>query len=169
MFGSLKKGHNFERDVAEWLTAVTGKNFYRVPMSGAAGTVNDLDNLRGDIMTEAFEYVDLVLECKSYKAPVKLADINNEKSLLNKWISQTKNEAGGRFWILFFKSNRGPTFLLMPTLDPLEYASDASLHVIFKECSEVCRMKDYLILQVRDQTQTRQTKANSPQVKASSP
>ena len=149
-FGSLKKGHNFELVVSKWLTKVTGVPFFRVPMSGAAFTTNNLDSLRGDILTEAPSYFDIVFECKSYKAPVTLADINNKKSLLNSWIAQTKKEAGEHFWMLFFKSNRGPTFLLVPTTDSLEYASIGSLKVIFSACQKVCTTKEYTIFQVLD-------------------
>jgi hypothetical protein len=91
-----------------------------------------------------------VIEAKTYKKPVTLADINNPKSNLNAWIAQTKKEAGYRFWILFFKSNYGATFLLIPSNDGLEYAQDTSLHIIFKACREVCRTKEYMIFEISE-------------------
>ena len=150
VFGSLKKGHRFELEISKWLTKVTGVPFYRVPMSGAAFTVNNLDSLRGDILTEAPAYKDLIFECKSYKKPVTLADINNPKSHLNEWIAQTKKEAGDKFWLLFFKANRGATYLLVPSTDGLEYAKDDSLHIIFKACKGVCLTKEYMIFETNE-------------------
>jgi hypothetical protein len=151
VFGSLKKGHKFELVVAKWLTKITGVPWQRIPMSGATATNNNLENWHGDVFTENPQYIDLVIEAKSYKKPVMLADINNPKSHLNEWINQTKKEAGDKFWLLFFKANYGVSFLLVPSTDDLYYAKDDSLHIIFKACKEVCRTKEYLVLQVDEE------------------
>ena len=148
VFGSLKKGHNFELVVAKWLTKVTGVPWQRVPLSGGLTSFHNLQNFHGDVFTETPAWSDLVIEAKSYKAPVTLADINNPKSNLNAWIAQTEKEAENRPWLLFFKSNRGPTFIMASTTDDIKYAKDTSLHIIFKACKEVCRTNKYLVLEI---------------------
>jgi hypothetical protein len=147
---SLRKGHSFELVVAKWLTKVTGVKWFRVPMSGAMHTAQGVtDNrYRGDTFCDSSDYNDLVVECKSYKDPVTLADINNAGSQLNSWIAQTQKEAGNHMWLLFFKSNHGATFLLVPTLDGLAYAADNTLKPIFTACRGVCSTKEWMVFQV---------------------
>jgi len=148
VFNSLKKGHKFELVVAKWLTQVTGVAFYRVPMSGAAATNQKLENWHGDVYSESPGWKDLIVECKSYKKAVSLGDINNPKSKFNEWIAQTEKEAGGKSWLLFFKSNHGSTFVLSNTHDHLTYALDNSLHKVFSSCTLVAKIREYLLFEL---------------------
>lgn len=149
MIKSITKGKSFERQVANWLTKITGVKWLRIPQSGATSTNNKLENWHGDVFSESPLYCDIVIEAKSYKERVVLEDILNPKSHLNEWIAQTKKEAGNRFWILFFKANFGSTFLLVPSVDDIGYQSESGLKLIYSACQEVCGTDEWTILQVK--------------------
>ena len=150
MVKSILKGHIFELKIAKWLTRITNVPWYRVPMSGGAATSQKLEGWHGDVFTEAPAYSDLIIECKSYKKAVRISDINNPKSLLNSWIAQSKKEAGDKFWLLFFKTNHEPTFMIAPTLDILEYSNSSNLASIFRACDFVFKTKEYSLLQLKE-------------------
>lgn len=145
---SIKKGHRFELEIAKWLTKQTGVAWHRVPMSGGAASIHGLESWHGDVFSEASNYKDLVVECKSYKKPVTLADFNNPRSLLNQWIAQTRKESGVRMWLLFFKTKRSPTFLLMPSTDDIRYPQTDNLSFLCATCKYVCQTKEWMLFQV---------------------
>jgi hypothetical protein len=146
---SIKKGHRFELEVAKWLTKVTGAQWQRVLSSGGYATIHNLQSFSGDVYSEDPKYKDILVECKSYKAPVTFADINNGKSLFNSWLGQTKKEAGNRYWMLFFKSNRGPTFYVVSSsTDQIKYAQPGNLSILFDSCKYVCQTKEWMMFEV---------------------
>ena len=110
------KGKIFEREIANYLTCVSGSKFLRVPSSGAFGTVNKLTDSRflGDVFSEDERFHDIVIECKSYKS-LSFGDLFNKNSVLYKWIEQSEKESGEKEWVLFFKINRIGTFILEKT------------------------------------------------------
>lgn len=134
--------------MAKWLVKVTGVQWQRVLSSGGYATIHNLQSFSGDVYSESEQYKDILVECKSYKDPVTLADINNEGSNFNSWIAQTKREAGNRMWLLFFKANHSKTFLLVPTTDALAYATDNTLKPIFTACRGVCQTKEWMLFEV---------------------
>ncbi len=109
MVNSIKKGKNFERDVANFLTAKTGAKFHRVPMSGGFATsfTTKSTEFQGDIFTEDERFKDICIECKAYQS-LEFGDIFRSKSNLYSWIDQAIRESGARPWLLIFKlNNRG--------------------------------------------------------------
>ncbi|MEO0272619.1 MAG: hypothetical protein ABIM30_05975 [candidate division WOR-3 bacterium] len=111
MVNSLKKGHRYEREVAKWLSNATGALFYRTPNSGATATSMKIGEFAGDILTNDARFANTVIECKHYRKPVTLDDLFASKSYFWEWVHQATKEADGRDWILFFKANRGGTFV----------------------------------------------------------
>jgi hypothetical protein len=120
--------------------------------SGGYSTIHSIQSFRGDVFTEGGGvsnlYKDLVIECKDHNKPVNLQDFNNKKSNLNQFIDQTKREAKDSFWLLFIHWNRSPIFVVVPTLDSLEYATNDSLKIIFHACLLVCRTSEYTVFEV---------------------
>lgn len=108
MINSIRKGKNFEREVAKILTKITGVKWMRVPQSGATATTQGTENFRGDIFCEDEKYKNVVVECKIRKEPILLEELFEEEKKQNKladWITQTKKEAQNKKFILFCKSN----------------------------------------------------------------
>lgn len=122
MVHSCRKGKNFEREVANLLTQLTGKKFQRVPCSGATATSQGAKSpiFKGDVFCEEEPYNDLVIECKITGRVMTLADILREKSDLWAWWKQAKEEAAGNRFILVFRYKRGPLMMLSPS-DPESY------------------------------------------------
>ena len=102
MTNSIRKGKRFELEVAHLLTKYLGKEFKRVPMSGAFATTQQTKNpiFKGDVFTEDKDF-GTVIECKRIKKVTP--------SIMKKWIQQCKREAGLRnnFWLIF-KEDRKP-------------------------------------------------------------
>ena len=113
MVNSIKKGKGFEREVAKFLTKITGCNFRRVPMSGAFSTSFHTSGhqFKGDVFTEDEKLKDIVIECKFHKN-LAICDFFNPNSKLYDWIRQSINESKGNDWILFFKINNIGTFII---------------------------------------------------------
>ena len=113
MVNSIRKGKTFERDVANFLTIITGVKWHRVPCSGGFQTSHNTENpvFSGDVFTEDKIYKDIVIECKSHKN-LAICDFFNSESKLYNWIKQTINESKGNIWILFFKINGIGTFII---------------------------------------------------------
>ena len=106
--------------MAALLSKITGgAKWNRVPNSGGIATTGVTTDPRfsGDIYTDEKRYSDIVVECKIQRAPVNLQDLYNPKSNWSQWIEQTKSESKGKFWLLFFRWNRGDLFLAAPTTD----------------------------------------------------
>ena len=91
------KGSSWERDVCKMLSNITGKNFQRVPNSGAfVGGMNahrlkqmsEYQTLifRGDIIPHE-DYKALVIECKAYKE-FQFHNLTSNVKMLDKWIGQ---------------------------------------------------------------------------------
>ena len=90
VFGSLAKGHRFERIIAEWLSKTTSVKWQRVLSSGGYSTIHGIQSFSGDVFTESDRFKDLVIECKDHNKPVNLQDFNNPKSDLNQFITQDR-------------------------------------------------------------------------------
>ena len=112
MTKSIVKGKSFERIIAKLITKWTGYQWNRVPCSGGFATARrSIDRrFQGDIFTDNDYFADLVIECKFSKGRITLEDITNKKSKFWEWVKQTKEEAGDKDWILFFKTNFGQIF-----------------------------------------------------------
>jgi Holliday junction resolvase len=116
MINSIKKGKNFEREVAHYLTVKTGVGWLRVPSSGALQTIHNTHTnaFRGDVFTENEEYRDFTIECKSY-AKLDLNDVFNKESKLYSWIEQCRRESILNQWFLFIKiKNKGYYIICEP-------------------------------------------------------
>lgn len=102
--GSKAKGSRGERQVAELLTSITGAVWKRVPCSGAMFTTGAETDFKGDVYCRDEFFDDVVVEVKNHCGVVSINDFFNEKSKLNSWIVQMKDESVGCFGVLFFKS-----------------------------------------------------------------
>ncbi len=112
---SIKKGKSFERDIVKSLKKLTNKEWYRVPMSGAFGTINKSvknNSFKADVFCEDELYKDLVIECKATKEIIELTHIFNPKSTLNEFITQAQTESKGKDWLLIVKVNNRKTFFI---------------------------------------------------------
>ena len=116
MGNSKKKGGNYDRDEAKFLTKVTGVEWYRVGVSsGARGTTtnNSIEAWVGDVFTDNVHFKDIVIEAKAYSS-FKITDFYREKSDFRKWISQSEKESDGKDWALFFKINNQGQYVVTP-------------------------------------------------------
>lgn len=123
MTNSIVKGKNFERDVANILTKITGKKFNRVPSSGAMATAQNItDNrFKGDVFSEDADFSNWVIECKITKDPITLAHLLNSKSLMWQWWRQLVGESNKtNVRVLIFKYSNGPIFVLSDSCSVLE-------------------------------------------------
>lgn len=122
MVNSIQKGKSFERQVVNILKDLTKDDWKRVPMSGAFSTINKSEDKRffGDVFSENSKYLDLVIECKKSKAPISLFELINPKGRICEWITQTRNESKGKFWILIFSWNNSKIFYITEHLITLE-------------------------------------------------
>lgn len=139
---SKDKGKGYERDLAKYLSKLTGYNFERVPSSGAfIGGTNQWRTQKltetqiavseGDLITPD-EWKHIRLECKFHKdfSFISMFD-NNEK--LNEWIEQAK--IGTRpLWLLCIKINRLGEFVLLEKSACVNYNfSISSNHMVYGE------------------------------------
>jgi Holliday junction resolvase len=99
--GSIRKGKQFEREAAKLLTKLTGKEWRRVPSSGAMATAQGIEDSRfkGDLFCEAEEYKDVCVECKITKKPITLVNV---EETINRWWKQAYDEANGKMPVLAF-------------------------------------------------------------------
>ena len=119
---SKTKGNSFERQTADFLTALYGEKFIRAPGSGAyVGGKNifrkdslhesQIRNFKSDIVPgESFPKLNA--ECKSYKDfPFHQLFTGNVK-ILESWIDQCMTAAdNGDFNIILMKFNRKGTYV----------------------------------------------------------
>jgi Holliday junction resolvase len=122
MVNSIQKGKSFERQVVNILKEFTKDDWKRVPMSGAFSTINKSEDKRffGDVFSENQKYLDLVVECKKSKAPINLFELINPKGRIVEWITQTRTESKGKYWILIFSWNNSKIFYITEHLISLE-------------------------------------------------
>ena len=115
MVNSQKKGKDFEREVVRLLTALTGKQWHRVPNSGAFSTKYDVQDSRfkGDLYCEDEQYKDWLIECKITGDNLNLEALLNSTSPIWKWWKQATEEAKGKIPILIFRCKHSPTFAMM--------------------------------------------------------
>ena len=113
MVKSLAKGKRFEREVCKILSEATGKEWKRVPMSGAFSTRENINDTRfkGDVFCEDFK--DVVVECKNISGKkIIINDLFNTKSQFHKFVKQAERESGDREWLLFIKYSKGKILLV---------------------------------------------------------
>jgi hypothetical protein len=128
---SKAKGNSFERQTADFLTALYGEKFIRAPGSGAyVGGKNthrkellhegQIRNFKGDIVPGQ-SFPKLNAECKSYKDfPFHQLFTGNVK-ILDTWIGQCMDVADpGDFNIIFMKFNRKGTYIAVQLQDMLD-------------------------------------------------
>ena len=119
MVNSQNKGKAFEREIVHLLTNLTGKEWHRVPNSGAFSTKYDVQDSRfkGDLYCEDPEYSDWLLECKVTGEQINLAALTSQKSQIWAWWEQAKAEAKGKIPILIFsyrsRSGHSPIFMIV--------------------------------------------------------
>ena len=142
---SKAKGNSFERQCADFLTALYNEKFIRAPGSGAyVGGKNthrkqllhegQIRNFKGDIVPGQ-SFPRLNAECKSYKDfPFHQLFSGNVK-ILESWIDQCMDVADpGDFNILFMKFNRKGTFVAVPT----RYALQLVKHIEYNSTKNNC-------------------------------
>jgi hypothetical protein len=110
------KGKVYEREIAKYLSTLTGKSFTRVPNSGAfiggknkfrADTLSEeqTDLFTGDIIVPP-EWNHVCLECKWYKKIGWSALFSEDGECnLNNWIEQA-SQSPKPLWFICFKINR---------------------------------------------------------------
>lgn len=120
---SIRKGKDFEREVANLLSELTGAKWQRVPQSGATATVQGVQNniFKGDVFCEEERYKTLVVECKITGEVLTLASLLSEKGPLWEWWEQTIHEAGQNPYVLFFRYRRGPIMMLSRGCPAVDY------------------------------------------------
>jgi len=136
---SKAKGNSFERQTADFLTALYGEKFIRAPGSGAyVGGKNthrkellhegQIRNFKGDIVPGQ-SFPKLNAECKSYKDfPFHQLFIGNVK-ILDTWIGQCMDVADpGDFNIIFMKFNRKGTYIAVQLQDMLDITLTRHIH-----------------------------------------
>jgi hypothetical protein len=119
---SKQKGNSFERQIADFLTALYGEKFIRAPGSGAyVGGKNtkrkemlhegQIRSFKGDIVPgESFHRLNA--ECKSYKDFPFHQLFSGQVRILDSWIEQCLDVADpGDFNIIFMKFNRKGTYV----------------------------------------------------------
>ena len=120
MINSKKKGNRVELEIAKIFCERFGKEFCRVPQSGAFGTNYRKTNLRedaieilsGDIITpEEFRFS---IEVKSRK-DFNFFDFFNKKSELHDWLNQCEKDAdaSSKMPLLIVKINYHETFVFI--------------------------------------------------------
>jgi hypothetical protein len=142
---SKAKGNSFERQCADFLTALYNEKFIRAPGSGAyVGGKNthrkqllhegQIRNFTGDIVPGQ-SFSRLNAECKSYKDfPFHQLFSGNVK-ILESWIDQCMDVADpGDFNILFMKFNRKGTFVAVPTRYTLQLVRHIEYNSIKNDC-----------------------------------
>jgi hypothetical protein len=125
---SKAKGNSFERQTADFLTALYGEKFIRVPHSGAfIGGKNthrkqflhegQIRSFKGDIIPgESFPKFNA--ECKSYKDFPFHQMFSGHVKILESWIDQCMDVADPKdFNILFMKFNRKGTYVAVQIPD----------------------------------------------------
>lgn len=129
---SKSKGNSFERQTADFLTALYGEKFIRVPGSGAyVGGKNthrkqvlhegQIRNFKGDIVPGQ-SFPKMNAECKSYKDFPFHQLFQGTVKILESWIDQCMDVADpGDFNILFMKFNRKGTFVAVPFDCPVQF------------------------------------------------
>lgn len=123
---SKTKGSSWERDVANYLSALYGESFIRVPNSGAyiggKNTVRkqvlhegQIRAMKGDIIPP-LDWKKFNCECKNYADfPFHLLYLGNTKQL-DTWLEQLLDVADPNdFNILFFKISRKGKFIAVPS------------------------------------------------------
>ena len=123
------KGNSFERDVANYLTKLTGKTYTRSAGSGAY--VGGKNNSRiayinasmtktclGDVVCPD----NTIIECKSYASIPWHQIIQGECKQLDNWLAQLEHDLSsvssdwsGELW---FKINRQGTYRVTKTISP---------------------------------------------------
>lgn len=109
---SKQKGNRGEREIAQFLSKITGEPWFRVPSSGAIATSGGDKELKGDVYCRDSRYCDIVIEVKNHTGAVTVNDLCNEKSQFNAWLDQLDKECPGPEGYLFFKSNRRWFFII---------------------------------------------------------
>lgn len=125
---SKAKGNSFERQTADFLTALYGEKFIRAPGSGAyVGGKNtarkqflhegQIRSFKGDIVPgQSFSRMNA--ECKSYKDFPFHQLFSGTVKLLESWIDQCMDVADeGDFNIIFMKFNRKGTYITVQLTD----------------------------------------------------
>lgn len=162
---SKAKGNSFERQTADFLTALYGEKFIRAPGSGAyVGGKNasrkqmlhegQIRNFKGDIVPGQ-SFPRLNAECKSYKDfPFHQLFSNNIK-VLEGWIEQCMDVADeGDFNIIFMKFNRKGTYIATPDTTSLilsnhiKYKSNHHGTWIFSDHNKFWELNDTIVKQL---------------------
>jgi Holliday junction resolvase len=106
-----QKGKQLEREVAEWVSRITGVKYRRTPNSGA---IRQVDLFAGDIMKIELNKATVLDEC--------VIECKNCKTLsVPSWLKQVESEcedAQRKHFVIFFK-NRGKLYTILP-IDYLE-------------------------------------------------
>ncbi len=111
---SLRKGHNFERQISHKFSEWWGEEIRRVPMSGGSG----IGSLNSDLVstTEHTNPFPFSVECKKYKS-LSLFDMltKEERSLFYQWWEQAvrEGEKDKKIPIVVFASNFTTPFIIM--------------------------------------------------------
>lgn len=123
---SKAKGNSFERQTADFLTALYGEKFIRAPGSGAytggKNTVRkqflhegQIRSFKGDIVPGQ-SFPRLNAECKSYRDFPFHQLFSGTVKVLDAWIQQCVDAADpGDFNIIFMKFNRKGTYVAVET------------------------------------------------------
>lgn len=90
----------------------TGSEWHRTVDSGARSTSQGIEEagFAGDIWSP--DYARVVVECKCRKEPVSLSELHHLKSWFNEIVHQSRMQAKGEPWILFFTWNYGPIYMV---------------------------------------------------------
>ena len=122
MVNSQQKGKAFEREVVHLMAKITGKEWHRVPNSGAFSTKYDVQDSRfkGDLYCEDKEYEEWLVECKITGEQLNFEALLSVKSEFWKWWAQAMEEAKGKLPMLIFRCKYSPTFALMQEGHPAQ-------------------------------------------------
>ena len=109
-----RKGNDFERAVAKFLSQITLVEWKRVPQSGAAATTGAKPKaFLGDVYCneELHKYANLVVETKATKKKITLSDVVNTKSTFWKWMFQAEKESAKKPFLLVFKDGTHKVYM----------------------------------------------------------
>lgn len=121
MTNSKKKGNSFEREVANLLSDLYGKKFYRNKDSGSFTGGSNSKNITNQYMYKVIGDIivpdgfQMIIECKNYSAKsFQFHSLFRENKMLEKWIDQLvsplqeNKDLENYLFLLFFKiSNKG--------------------------------------------------------------
>ena len=107
----MDKGKSVERQVARMLSELTGREWHRVPHSGAFSKFSKDRAYQGDLVCDG-DLRDWVVEVKSTKEVFKCYDFYRGHHLLRKWLAQVERESMGRPWVLIIRDYRMPSDMM---------------------------------------------------------